>query len=260
MFEHLNLFDPAHAEFVAAAVADERVGLALQDIRRANDPDQILYKECLARLTAPDGSIHGSHEFAECLEALGESATLDRHMLGLVLDLLETDPHAVLGTNLSAESLLDKEKSKGILDPIRTRPHLAPRLVLELAESQALQSLSFAAGVIAEIRESRCRVALEGFGTGYASPRFVQLIDFDVIKIDKAFIQDRRSSISGKDSLSHIVGFASCFAPVVVIEGVETKEQADRARIAGATHVQSSIVSLPVVDSGRAPVKAEDLA
>jgi EAL domain-containing protein (putative c-di-GMP-specific phosphodiesterase class I) len=50
----------------------------------------------------------------------------------------------------------------------------------------------------------------------------------------------------GRDSLSHLVGFAACFAPAVVVEGIETEQQLAAACTAGATHVQGFYLSKPV--------------
>lgn len=253
MFERLDIFDPGYAELEAAQGC---VGLALQEVCSARKRGEVLYRKCFARLTSP-GEVPGSCEIVEFSGERGEQRALERYVLELVLGRLDVDRHSVLGAGLSTNSLLDAETSAGVLALVQERPHLASRLVLELAESQAFQSLSTVAAIVAEIRDIGCRVALGGFGAGYATPQLVQLIDFDIIKIDGAFIEDRRSSSAGLDSLSHIIGFASCFAPVVVVEGVETKAQADRAYAAGATHIQSKLVSYPVSSSGQTPAEAE---
>ncbi|WP_455296861.1 EAL domain-containing protein [Brucella pituitosa] len=88
-----------------------------------------------------------------------------------------------------------------------------------------------------------CRVALDGFGTGFASPRLIQLVDFDIVKIDRVFLDDNRPSPDGRDSLAHIVNFALSFAPMVVVQGVETKPQIAQASRTGAAHFQGDLMS-----------------
>lgn len=245
MFADLDVLNPRHAEIVDEAIGDGRVGFAVQQVCSASDPNEILYGECLARLTGPDGRIYSAREFVPCLEAMGEAPLIDQHMLGLVLDQLERNPDAVLGCNLSADNF-DVALWDGILEQVRSYSHLAQRLVLELTEAQPVPSLTFASDMIAEIRELGCRVALDDFGAGFASPRLVQLIDFDIIKIDKGLVHDIRPSADGRNSLQNIVGFASSFAPLIVVEGVETAAQIDAARTAGATHFQGHFFSVPV--------------
>ncbi|UXS42984.1 EAL domain-containing protein (plasmid) [Agrobacterium tumefaciens] len=257
MFEHLDVLDSRHVEIVDEAIANGRVGFAVQRICAAGRPDQILYEECLARLTGLDGTVYGAYEFVPYLEAFGAAPMLDQHLLGLILDQLDRDPNAVLGCNLSADNFGDLAIWDGVLEQVRSRPHLAQRLILELTETHALQSLSFSAGAIMEIRSLGCRVALDDFGAGFASPRLIQLIDFDIVKIDKAFLHDIRRSADGSDSFRHMVGYASCFAPIVVVEGVETETQASAARGAGATHIQGHFFSAPAALVTAVPDVAE---
>lgn len=62
------------------------------------------------------------------------------------------------------------------------------------------------------------------------------------MKLDAFFI-----GRGGKDFLHHLVGLASCVAPMVVVEGVETYAQFEVAKRAGATHVQGFLLSEPTL-------------
>ncbi|AYM84036.1 EAL domain-containing protein [Agrobacterium tumefaciens] len=232
---------------VDEAMADGRVGFAVQAICAIDDLCEVLYGECLARVRRSDGVLYEAAEFVPCMEALGVTPRLDRHMVGLALDWLGEDSNIVLGCNLSADNLRDRVNWEGVLEKVRARPHLAARLILELTETQPLKDVSFAAALIADVRQLGCRVALDDFGMGSATPGLLQLIDFDIVKIDRTFLHQARRSADGFDSIRHLVAFASCFAPVVVVEGVETEAQVTAARAAGATHVQGRFLSGPIV-------------
>lgn len=231
---------------LSSACAERRVSLAAQAIVSASASTSIFYRECLARLHERDGAVLAAEDFIVALEASRAAPVLDRHVLELVLDALAADPAAVLGCNLSADNLINEATWAGILGPIRERSELAPRLVLEITETQAFYDLSLAGTLIAEARDLGCRVALDDFGAGFASPTLPLVIDFDIVKIDKAFLRDVRPSISGHSSLFHLVQFAACFSPVVVVEGVETVGQSELARAAGATHLQGHLLSMPL--------------
>ncbi len=243
MFKHLDILDEKHVEIVANAIADDRIGCVIEDIRSASDNDESLYGECLARLIGPDGRMYAASAFVPCLHVLREVSMLDRHMVKLVLDLLDADPMSVLGCNLSADSIADAAVWNDILDQLHHRSHLAPRIVLEVTEAHGLNSLLFCVDKIAEARSLGCLFALDDFGAGFASPRLIQLIDFDIIKINQAFVCDIRPSFEERNSLQNIVGLASSFAPRIVVEGVETVAQIEAARAAGATHFQGNFFS-----------------
>lgn len=234
-----------YVKIIANAIAGNRISCAIQDIQSVSASGETLYGECLARLIETDGRIYPASTFILSLEALHEAPMLDRHILKLVLDLLDANPMSVLGCNLSADNFAGAATWDAILSQIQHRSHLAPRLVLELTESQQLSDLSSFADKIAAARHLGCRIALDDFGAGFASPRLLQLFDFDIIKIDRAFISDIRLSAEGRSSLQNIVDLASCFAPLIVVEGVETATQIDAARAAGATHFQGHFFAVP---------------
>ncbi len=68
----------------------------------------------------------------------------------------------------------------------------------------------------------------------------------DIIKIDAFFVQLNRR-LAADRVLHHMVGLASCAAPTIVVEGVETYEQLTLAKAAGATHVQGYLLSEPTL-------------
>ncbi|MFK4821895.1 EAL domain-containing protein [Ochrobactrum quorumnocens] len=246
MFDHLDIVDTRYVDVVQAAITEGRVLCKVQGIHSAIDVDSILYGECFAALRGQDGRVYGACDFIPALETMHEAPLIDQYMLDQVLDRLEHDGNAVLGCNLSADNFSNQDMWAGVLSQIQTRPQLAERLVLEITETQAFECLTFSAHAITNIRSFGCRVALDDFGAGFASPRLLQLINFDIVKIDKAFIRDIRPSASGSDSLSHLVGLASSFAPIIVVEGIETKQQAETALVAGATHIQGHYLSMPI--------------
>ncbi|MEW9539583.1 EAL domain-containing protein [Agrobacterium radiobacter] len=247
MIVHEGNLDKMQAKSVVKAIEADCVGCAIQDVRSVFDPDEALYGECLARLFAPDGRVLTAGEFLPDVDASREMPELDRHMLKIVLNLLEADPLAVLGCNISADNLENRHTWSPILNQIRQRSHLAHRLVLELTEGREISCMSFCVDAIAEVQKVGCRVALDDFGVGFSTPRLLQLINFDIVKIDKAFLHDIRSSIDGRNSLQNIVDLASSFVPIIVVEGVETAWHADAIRITGATHIQGHFFSRPLV-------------
>jgi EAL domain-containing protein (putative c-di-GMP-specific phosphodiesterase class I) len=210
------------------------------------DPSSILYEECLARFKGGRAGFLGTERFIRVLEREGGAPLFDCRMLSLILQRLADDPTAILGCNLSANSLANTASWEAFIGLIRARPDLSRRLVLELTETGPLVDSGRASEMLAEARALGCRIALDDFGAGFSSPRLVQQIAPDIVKIDKAFVRDVRPSTRGSNSLGHLVGFASSYTSIVVVEGIETMAQAETARLAGATHLQGYFLSQPV--------------
>lgn len=229
-----------------AALSDGRITFARQGVHDIGNPGDLLYSECLARLVDGCGNIHSAGSFVPFLEMSGDIPLLDRHMLGSVLSALEDEPEAVLGCNLSACTISSQEHCGHLLEKIRLHAGAASRLILEITETSPLRGAcveEFLRGV----RVAGCRVAIDDFGIGYATPARLFDLPVDIVKIDASFAHRVIGGREGRDSLYHMVGLAACAAPVVIVEGVETQEHACAARAAGATHVQGYFFSEPVM-------------
>jgi EAL domain-containing protein (putative c-di-GMP-specific phosphodiesterase class I) len=246
MHRHSDISNIGVVEIVKSAIADGRASFNVQSVHSVEPFDAVFYRECLATLQGTDGCHYGAGIFIPTLEELGYCSLIDENVVRLALDELEIDPCAVLGCNISADNLRNRETWDLIAGQVRSRPTLASRLVLELTETRPLLDVTRSVNMLNEMRELGCRIALDDFGAGYASPQLLRLVDFDIVKIDRSFLQPTRRSCLDLDALAHLISFASCYSPVVVMEGVETIEDAQSAALCGATHLQGYGISLPV--------------
>ncbi|APG86966.1 histidine kinase (plasmid) [Sinorhizobium americanum CCGM7] len=243
------------ARAVLEAIHQRRIGFSVQQVISVN-AHEVLYSECLARLVEVDGSVITAGEFMPALEASGCAPKLDQHILKLAFDWLCNTASGALGCNISTLSFSDSETHSMIYDQLYRHRSLAPRLVLELTERSPIAQLSHAADFIQDIRRLGYRVAVDDFGAGFSTPEAIFSIAVDIVKVDSFFVQ--LSSRRDADRLlQHMVGVASCAAPTIVIEGVETYNQLTLAGAAGATHVQGYLFSEPTLfpiypESGRA--------
>jgi EAL domain-containing protein (putative c-di-GMP-specific phosphodiesterase class I) len=139
------------------------------------------------------------------------------------------------------------ENWASIYDQMTSRSQIASRLVIEITEGKPWANPAMARDFLAEAKKLGCRVAIDDFGTGFST--FGRLLDLeaDIVKIDPWFIYDLLSRNDGHDRLYYLVGLASCVAPIVVIEGIETTAQLDMAKATGVSHVQGYLLSKPVL-------------
>jgi sensor c-di-GMP phosphodiesterase-like protein len=85
----------------------------------------------------------------------------------------------------------------------------------------------------AHLRESGHTVYIDDFGTGYSSLSYLHRLSVDVIKIDRAFTLTVGTEAVTASVLPQIIDMARTLKLGVVVEGIETKEQADYFRKAG---------------------------
>lgn len=236
--------DEGHKALILKAIAEGGLSFAAQWIHDAGNAEQVFYAESLARVTESDGTMHTAGTFVSLLERQDSCFALDCRILDMVLSALAEDETLVLGCNLSVANLSHPDRFSEIFSRITRDPGLCSRLVVEITETYPL--IGSAIERVKMIRSLGCRIAIDDFGSGFATPASLLKITADIVKIDAAFVRDNRRGHDGHDSLSHLVGFAACFAPHIVVEGVETETQLQAARAAGATHLQGFLLSRPV--------------
>jgi EAL domain-containing protein (putative c-di-GMP-specific phosphodiesterase class I) len=76
------------------------------------------------------------------------------------------------------------------------------------------------------LRRLGVRLALDDFGTGYSSLSHLREFPIDILKIAKPFVDDLGTETSDSTFLEAILGLARALDLTVVVEGIETAEQA----------------------------------
>ncbi len=220
--------------------AGTRIGFAQEAIIDLWQPgSKSLYGECLLRMEVPETRVLRAGALMGRLTGDDEFGLLDRAMVGLAYETLSVEPRLTLGCNLSVQTLADVGLWQRLLRRLARRPALANRLVLEITESGPLNTIDDVARRLGEAQALGCRLAIDDFGAGYARSIYLSgiAIAWDIIKIDRSGL-DLLLHTDGEAQLAALIAEARDFAPVVVMEGIETAEQLRAAREAGCTHGQ----------------------
>jgi EAL domain-containing protein (putative c-di-GMP-specific phosphodiesterase class I) len=215
--------DMALAARALDAMRDGRLNMSWQPVVSAGSPERSLYHEGLARIIDEQGGYLPVGDVVEALERLGLVRAFDHEIVATVLDEIEGGGDVVLGVNISGKSARLDAWWTSLFERLRN-PDIARRLVIEITETAALapEAPAFADA----LRKLGCRVALDDFGIGHASLRNVLALSPDIIKIDAFFLRNAALSPAGQAMFAHLVGIAGAVAPIVIVEGVETEDQA----------------------------------
>ena len=228
------------------AIQSGFVGFSLQEICDISNSNAILYHECLAKLKMPDGKVRVAGDFIPALEASGMIAAFDRHMLELAFDWLSENPVGSIGCNISPRSFWECETWSRLYEVIVRHYSLAPRMILEITESLPIGTIDETAARLESLRSLGCQIAIDDFGTGYSTVEALVSIPVDIVKIDAMFVKPRQPAMDER-ILECMVTLASCVAPTVVVEGIETLAELNAARSAGASHVQGYLFCNPTL-------------
>ena len=123
----------------------------------------------------------------------------------------------------------------GILNEFKVPPHLIEIEITE-ATSQANQFLSIS--IIKKLKENGIRVLMDDFGVGFSNVGNLQKIPFDVVKIDKSFIDGIVSDTKSREIVRFLIGLCKINGMEVVAEGVDNKEQVEILKKAHCDTIQ----------------------
>ena len=149
--------------------------------------------------------------------------------------------------NLSSVQFEDGSLLKVVTDALKETGLDPHRLELEITESVLLRDEATVHEVLHKLRDIGVQIALDDFGTAYASLSYLRSFPFDKIKIDRSFIRDLDGAQrSDCVAIIHAVaGLARQLQMGTVAEGVETLDHLDTVSMAGCD-VQGFYFSKPV--------------
>ena len=221
------------------------MALVWQPVRDVRPGGAILYHEGLVRFPETDGWDAAPHATLAMIERCGGSLSFDRLIVRRVIEALRSDPVAVLGVNLSAAST-DPDGWSDVVAMLRSDREIAHRLIVEITETAPFADIDRAASFCAQLQACGVRVALDDFGAGHSSVATALALQPAIIKIDGAFVQQAGASATGAALFRHLVGIARSIGALTIVEGVETREQADIAQDAGSLWQQGYFHGRPM--------------
>jgi diguanylate cyclase (GGDEF)-like protein/PAS domain S-box-containing protein len=128
-----------------------------------------------------------------------------------------------------------------------TTSGIAPdRLVLEITEDVLLDDLDAAVAVLERIRALGVRLALDDFGAGYSSLRYLRRLPVDVVKLDRALLADVDHDDDARSLLAAVLGLVYSLGRLAVVEGVETLPQLQAVQALGDVCVQGWLFAPPL--------------
>lgn len=172
-------------------------------------------------------------------------------MAQAIRDFSEMTPHmkipVALAINISSLQLVSYHFVSNLFSLIEkygVNPNL---IVLEITERVLIDSSDRVISILNNIKELGCKISLDDFGTGYSSLNYLYRYPFDIMKIDKSFIDDIQHSNSKQNLVKGMIQIANNLNFKIIAEGVETKEQADFLSEAGCTKIQGYYYSKPLL-------------
>lgn len=117
---------------------------------------------------------------------------------------------------------------------------------LEITESAAFEYFDLCRGVLSEIcSRSRVHLVVDDFGAGHSNLKRVLDLEPSVVKLDRELISGLDKNPRQQVLVKSVVEICKDLGATVVAEGIETKEELDRVRDAGADYAQGYLLARP---------------
>jgi diguanylate cyclase (GGDEF)-like protein/PAS domain S-box-containing protein len=155
-------------------------------------------------------------------------------------------PPVPISVNLSARELKQPNLAEVVartLDETGLDPQW---LELEITEATLRQNLEVASTTLRDLQNLGVRIALDDFGTSFASLGYLKQFAFRTLKIDRAFIRDLRGNPQERGIISAAIALGRGFNLRIVAVGIETQQQLDLLRSLQCEQAQGYWFSRPL--------------
>jgi diguanylate cyclase len=211
-------------ELLKLAIARRRVSVVYQPIYDCRTLELVGH-ETLMRLRDFDGSPINPAVFIPLAEQTGAIVELGMWAIDQVCsDMAINDLGQVVSVNVSAIQLKTPEFAVRVAETLARHGVKPSKLALEITEGIDIVIETQAQKNIEALHNFGIQVWLDDFGTGFAGLAWLRQFDFDVVKIDRAFLHDCQTT-QGLNLLQDMVRLLRNLGLKVLVEGVETLEQ-----------------------------------
>ncbi|MCD9622786.1 EAL domain-containing protein [Rhabdothermincola salaria] len=239
-----------------AAMAEGRIEPWWQPQIACSD-GRIVAVEALVRLRDADGRILAPSVVLPLAEETGLmnelGRTLRHRALRESLNWLGNGLERV-SLNVSVAEILQPGFVTELDDLLRDMGIAHDQVELEIVETAALEGS--AARVITELKHLGVRIAIDDYGSGWASLGHLAHLPADTLKIDRVFIRELGQSERIDTLVASTIDLGRVLRLTTVAEGVETQQQADLLRAMGCDLLQGYLFSAPIETAAMTTMRA----
>lgn len=152
-----------------------------------------------------------------------------------------------MSVNVSVRQLQEPEFVDDVASALRAANLDPSRLTLEITETVLIRDVEQSMARLQDLHDLGVRIAVDDFGTGYASLGYLARFPIDILKIDRTYISGSESSdaTAVSDLTPVMVSIGQTLGLHTLAEGVEHPEQVGRLRDLGFDSAQGFLFARP---------------
>lgn len=215
------------------------------------DTNEICSAEALVRWNRPDKGLLPPSEFIPIFEENHFILKLDfyvfNHVCAHIRKLLDQDKKVYpISVNFSRVHLTTRDFITNLLAVIKKYQIPTNLLELELTETALSNDNSYMITILNKLHQLGFRLSMDDFGSGLSSLNLLRQLPFDILKLDKDFLQQGNVTNRERIVIKNIVKMAKELQMDIVSEGVETEEQAAFLRSIECNMAQGYLFDRPM--------------
>ena len=190
-------------------------------------------------------------EFIPIAEQTGLIVPIGKFVVQQALSFLkkwqiQVNKEMLMAINLSPRQFRDANLLNFIKESLINANISPSSLELEITEGVLMIGQTYIDEALKGLNTMGIKLSMDDFGTGYSSLSYLRLYNFDVLKIDRSFINGITENKEDLNLVKATISMAHSLGLTVVAEGVETKEQIDLLHQLRCDFLQGYYFSKPV--------------
>ncbi|MGK5681088.1 EAL domain-containing protein [Actinoplanes sp. URMC 104] len=234
---------------VADALDTDRFTLYAQPILELQT-NEITRHELLLRVLDDGDGPQSPIQVLDIAERLDAVFDIDLWVVERAMQLAADQPDSCLQINLSGRSVGDPRLTaevERLLEQYGVKPE---QLTFEITETALIGNLSEARRFADRIRDLGCELALDDFGSGYASFRYLRIFPIDLVKIDGEYVVDLVDNPQDQVLVRALVQVCQAYGIHTVAEFVQDEPTLRLLRELGVDYVQGYLIGRPAPVAG----------
>jgi len=235
---------------INSALSENRFVLYYQPLRPLTTANDGYYYEVLLRLKERNGNVVEPAAFLPTAERFEMNVKIDKWVIATTFNWLNDNQEHLAklkrcSINLNCHSLADRDFKLFVLNAFEKYNIPFEKICFEIIESVAIIKMDHTISFMRTFSNLGCVFALDDFGSGFSSYRYLKSLPVDIVKIDGNFIKDMLEDPVDEAMVASIKDVAKAMGMLTVGEYVESEATMAQLGKMGIDFAQGFSVAAP---------------
>lgn len=243
----LNEIRYSNIDYIREALDQERLLCLYQPIYETQTK-QIVKYEALVRLIDNDDpkKLITPYYFMDVIKGTSQYIKMSKLVLKDIFSTLQTYEDVEISVNLDLDDLDNADMMKLITHNLYENRGVANRVTFEILEAHEIKDYGKVMFYLQQLKAFGSKIALDDFGSGYASYSYLIRLDIDILKIDGSIISElKHSPERARSVLRSIQELAAIFQYELVAERVSDEDIYEMLKELDIQYVQGYYLGKP---------------